>query len=232
MKNEKEVKIMRKFKMLTMLCAVLMVFAMAPSVQALTDVTYDITSNHMTAGQAATGPFGTVRLEQIGFNVRFTVTLANSGDYFIRTGAGDGYNFKFNYDYDNDFADTISFPADFSTSLGLTAFDAGSPILCGDAGGCYQYGVFFTGQTTGASPANQLLSVSPLTFTIAGATLDEFLEQNNLNQIFVADIYNAETGATGLVDVTGTGVPLPEPYTLLLLGLGLIGVAGMRRFRK
>jgi hypothetical protein len=30
----------------------------------------------------------------------------------------------------------------------------------------------------------------------------------------------------------GEGTPVPEPYTLLLLGLGLMGVAGVRKFRK
>jgi len=174
-----------------------------------------LTSDHCTGG-CGTPPFGSVLLEQFGTTVDFTVTLFGSNE-FVVTGAGDSMNFKFN-------GLGVAL-ADIVVPAGL---DKATGSFCGDSGGCFDFGVVFHDQGPGGSDPRP----GPILFSVDNATIFDLTQLNNLNQIFVADIIGA-AGATGLVDVSsGEGTPIPEPGTMLLLGIGLLGLAGIRRFKK
>lgn len=68
-------------------------------------------------------------------------------------------------------------------------------------------------------------------FTVSGAGFTGFTEAQICNAIFVR-FQNVNTGAGSDVGVPGNGNgPIPEPGTMLLLGTGLIGIAGAVRRR-
>ena len=188
----------------------LVVFLIATGAQADT-ISFDFTSDHVTGG-AGVPPFGKVTLSENLGDVTFLVSLYN-GSQFVRTGAGDYMDFLFN-------ANDINLGTDFS-GAGLTAEEG--PFSHG--GGTFQYGVYFTGQGTGGSNAMS----GPIGFTIYNSTIDDFLLDNGIGEYFVADIISGQTGYTGLVDAS-----VPEPTTMLLLGAGLVGLAGFgrKRFKK
>ena len=153
---------------------------------------------------------------QNGANVDITVDLAGTNGW-AQTGAADFQLFKFNA--------TGVVVGDITvnqTFAGQTLTGA-TGAFNGDGTGTFLFGVNCSTCGNG-----NLGITSDLVFHVANATIAELTAPNNLGNIFVADIFNPQTGNTGPVDVTGV-IPEPETYAMLLAGLGLMGFVARRR---
>jgi VPDSG-CTERM motif len=217
-------------KVIAVLCFVLV--ALAASQAGATTLTYAITSDHCSGGCASAGNtiFGYVVLTndgQAANTVLVTVTLQNANE-FVVTGipngiAGTGAFSLTSNPTITESAFSTNFGAGFLGSTGYSQHMDGAgdfmyTVSCPDCGHGGGGGVsgpmsFIVGAT----------GITPYTF-IANPDDD--------NNLFAFDILSGTTHNTGVVDVSTAPVVPDGGATAALLGLAMVGLGFVRRFRR
>lgn len=198
-------------------------------------ITYTLNNGGSLA--STPGNYGQITLTDISGGVTVTETLAGS-EYYVVTGAGNALSFNL--------LGTQTLAQVTAAMSGLTpgfTIDSTSPDSASP------FGSFEFAIVCGIPPCAQGGGASSypntLTFTLAGYTSASFAQLStggSPNAYFASDIciQKASGGGcvasgTGNVGATDPGTthmnPTPEPSSLIMLGTGVIGAAGLLRRR-